>query len=187
MAKPKGRHKAALCPAPDSPGRQERKLMMQLKEVVDHQRDKIRAQDHEIQRKARDTEAVSASGSGWRGRQGCGASHLPTVAEGGCGSVLQLQEQLNRFMTMNENLRRKLAVVQAQLRSALERKGEVEALWEAERRGRAAEPARTGTPTVSGTEEVRGGRAKRAWGQCNLEGLWPPGPLLRLAEQEPCG
>ncbi|XP_034280375.1 rab-interacting lysosomal protein isoform X1 [Pantherophis guttatus] len=99
----------------DSPGRQERKLMMQLKEVVDHQRDKIRAQDHEIQLKARDTEA--------------------------------LQEQLNRFMTMNENLRRKLAVVQAQLRSALERKGEVEALWEAERRGRAAEPASTGTPT----------------------------------------
>uniref|UniRef100_A0A670Z0K5 Rab interacting lysosomal protein n=1 Tax=Pseudonaja textilis TaxID=8673 RepID=A0A670Z0K5_PSETE len=93
--------------------------MLQLKEVVDRQRDKIRAQDHEIQRKAWDTEA--------------------------------LQEQLNRFMTMNENLRRKLAVVQAQLRSALERKGEAEALWEA------AEPARTGTPTEQ--EEGDGGGA----------------------------
>ncbi|XP_034280377.1 rab-interacting lysosomal protein isoform X3 [Pantherophis guttatus] len=46
----------------DSPGRQERKLMMQLKEVVDHQRDKIRAQDHEIQLKARDTEAEQEEG-----------------------------------------------------------------------------------------------------------------------------
>uniref|UniRef100_A0A8C6X0S4 Rab interacting lysosomal protein n=1 Tax=Naja naja TaxID=35670 RepID=A0A8C6X0S4_NAJNA len=108
-------------------GHQERALMLQLKEVVDRQRDKIRAQDHEIQRKARDTEA--------------------------------LQEQLNRFMTMNENLRRKLAVVQAQLRSTLERKGEAEALWEAERRGRAAEPARTGTPTEQEEGDVGGAAA----------------------------
>uniref|UniRef100_A0A670Z4R2 Rab interacting lysosomal protein n=1 Tax=Pseudonaja textilis TaxID=8673 RepID=A0A670Z4R2_PSETE len=105
----------------NGPGHRERVLMLQLKEVVDRQRDKIRAQDHEIQRKAWDTEA--------------------------------LQEQLNRFMTMNENLRRKLAVVQAQLRSALERKGEAEALWEA------AEPARTGTPTVRGAEQGDGGGA----------------------------
>uniref|UniRef100_A0A670YYA6 Rab interacting lysosomal protein n=1 Tax=Pseudonaja textilis TaxID=8673 RepID=A0A670YYA6_PSETE len=109
------RQSVALCASPDGPGHRERVLMLQLKEVVDRQRDKIRAQDHEIQRKAWDTEA--------------------------------LQEQLNRFMTMNENLRRKLAVVQAQLRSALERKGEAEALWEA------AEPARTGTPTVRGAEQ----------------------------------
>lgn len=114
-----------------------------------------------------------------------GGSHLPQLLRAVVGLSLQLQEQLNRFMTMNENLRRKLAVVQAQLRSALERKGEVEALWEAEQRGRAAEPARTGTPTVRGAEQARGGKAKRAWGQCNLEGPWPPGPLLRLAEQEP--
>ncbi|XP_032071649.1 rab-interacting lysosomal protein isoform X2 [Thamnophis elegans] len=108
----------------DGPGRQERELMLQLKEVVDRQRDKIRAQDHEIQRKACDTEA--------------------------------LQEQLSRFMTMNENLRRKLAAVQVQLRSALERKGEAEALWEAERRGRAAEPARTGSPTEREEGDVGG-------------------------------
>ncbi|XP_039224156.1 rab-interacting lysosomal protein [Crotalus tigris] len=108
----------------EGPGRRERELMLQLKEVVDHQRDKIRAQDHEIQRKARDTEA--------------------------------LQEQLNRFMTVNENLRRKVAVVQAQLRSALERKGEAEALWEMERRGRAAWPARTSTPTEQEEGDVGG-------------------------------
>lgn len=78
MAKPQGRHKAGLCPAPDSPCRQERELMLQLKEVVDRQRDKIRAQDHEIQRKARDTEAVSASESGWRGSQGWGAPTSPS-------------------------------------------------------------------------------------------------------------
>ncbi|KAM3854816.1 rab-interacting lysosomal protein isoform 4-T4 [Vipera latastei] len=126
MAKPKGRHEAALCPASEGPGRRERELMLQLKEVVDHQRDKIRAQDHEIQRKARDTEA--------------------------------LQEQLNRFMTVNENLRQKVAVVQAQLRSALERKAEAEALWEAERRGRAAGPARTSTPT----EQEEGGVGEAA-------------------------
>ncbi|KAM3854817.1 rab-interacting lysosomal protein isoform 5-T5 [Vipera latastei] len=110
----------------EGPGRRERELMLQLKEVVDHQRDKIRAQDHEIQRKARDTEA--------------------------------LQEQLNRFMTVNENLRQKVAVVQAQLRSALERKAEAEALWEAERRGRAAGPARTSTPT----EQEEGGVGEAA-------------------------
>ncbi|XP_015673831.1 rab-interacting lysosomal protein [Protobothrops mucrosquamatus] len=111
----------------EGPGRRERELMLQLKEVVDHQRDKIRAQDHEIQHKARDTEA--------------------------------LQEQLNRFMTVNENLRRKVAVVQAQLRSALERKGEAEALWEAERRGRAAGPARTSTPTEQEEGDVGGAAA----------------------------
>ncbi|XP_063150746.1 rab-interacting lysosomal protein [Candoia aspera] len=97
----------------------EREVMLQLKEVVDHQRDRIRAQDHKIQRKVQDTEA--------------------------------LQEQLNRFMTMNENLRRKLAIVQVQLRSALEKKMEVEACWEAERQSRAAEPMRTGATT--GEEE----------------------------------
>ncbi|KAM6459119.1 rab-interacting lysosomal protein [Liasis olivaceus] len=107
----------------DSTLRKEREVMLQLKEVVDRQRDKIRAQDHEIQCKGRDTEA--------------------------------LQEQLDRFMAMNENLRRKLAIVQVQLRSALEKKAEMEALWEAERGSRAAAPLRTGTTT----EEEEGGAA----------------------------
>ncbi|XP_019366537.1 PREDICTED: rab-interacting lysosomal protein [Gavialis gangeticus] len=65
--------------------------MLRLKEVVDKQRDEIRAQSHEILRRSRDTEA--------------------------------LQEQLSRFMSMNEDLRNKLAVTQAQLRGALEKSG----------------------------------------------------------------
>ncbi|XP_061461506.1 scavenger receptor class F member 1-like [Rhineura floridana] len=105
----------------DSALRKERDVMLRLKEVVDRQRDKLRAQAHEILCKARDTEA--------------------------------LQEQLNRFMSMNEELRHKLAVVQAQLRSALEKKGDLEnalleTRQEAERlskAGAAAKPLRTST------------------------------------------
>ncbi|XP_067422104.1 rab-interacting lysosomal protein isoform X2 [Emydura macquarii macquarii] len=78
----------------DSTLRKEREVMLRLKEVVDKQRDEIRAQAHEIVCKNRDTEA--------------------------------LQEQLNRFMSMNEDLRHKLAVVQAQLKSALEKKEDLE-------------------------------------------------------------
>ncbi|XP_019400896.1 PREDICTED: rab-interacting lysosomal protein [Crocodylus porosus] len=68
--------------------------MLRLKEVVDKQRDEIRAQSHEILRRSRDTEA--------------------------------LQEQLARFMSMNEDLRSKLAVTQAQLRGALDKSGNPE-------------------------------------------------------------
>ncbi|XP_063812162.1 rab-interacting lysosomal protein [Pseudophryne corroboree] len=39
-----------------------------------------------------------------------------------------LQEQLNRFMNMNEDLRRKVSVVNAQLKSSLQRKSDVENL-----------------------------------------------------------
>ncbi|XP_010295195.1 PREDICTED: rab-interacting lysosomal protein-like, partial [Phaethon lepturus] len=75
--------------------RKEREVMLRLKEVVDKQRDELRAQAHEIVCKSRDTEA--------------------------------LQEQLHRFMAMNEDLRHKVAVVQAQLKSALEKKSDLEA------------------------------------------------------------
>ncbi|KFQ09891.1 Rab-interacting lysosomal protein, partial [Leptosomus discolor] len=73
----------------------EREVMLRLKEVVDKQRDELRAQAHEIVCKSRDTEA--------------------------------LQEQLHRFMAMNEDLRHKVAVVQAQLKSTLEKKSDLEA------------------------------------------------------------
>uniref|UniRef100_A0A8B9VF31 Rab interacting lysosomal protein n=1 Tax=Anas zonorhyncha TaxID=75864 RepID=A0A8B9VF31_9AVES len=73
------------CLGADSTARKEREVMLRLKEVVDKQRDEIRAQAHEIVCKSRDTEA--------------------------------LQEQLQRFMSMNEDLRHKVAVVQAQLKS----------------------------------------------------------------------
>ncbi|NWY59631.1 RILP protein, partial [Chionis minor] len=77
-----------------SVARKEREVMLRLKEVVDKQRDELRAQAHEIVCKSRDTEA--------------------------------LQEQLHRFMVMNEELRHKVAVVQAQLKSALEKKSDLE-------------------------------------------------------------
>ncbi|XP_030392858.1 rab-interacting lysosomal protein-like isoform X3 [Gopherus evgoodei] len=80
----------------DSTLRKEREVMLRLKEVVDKQRDEIRAQAHEIVCKNHDTEA--------------------------------LQEQLNRFMSMNEDLRHKLAVVQVQLKSALEKKEDLETM-----------------------------------------------------------
>ncbi|NXS58933.1 RILP protein, partial [Brachypteracias leptosomus] len=79
----------------DSTARKEREVMLRLKEVVDKQRDELRAQAHEITCKSRDTEA--------------------------------LQEQLHRFMAMNEDLRHKVAVVQAQLKSTLEKKSDLEA------------------------------------------------------------
>ncbi|NXP48421.1 RILP protein, partial [Heliornis fulica] len=79
----------------DNTARKEREVMLRLKEVVDKQRDELRAQAHEIVCKSRDTEA--------------------------------LQEQLHRFMAMNEDLRHKVAVVQAQLKSALEKKSDLEA------------------------------------------------------------
>uniref|UniRef100_A0A674IXM1 Rab interacting lysosomal protein n=1 Tax=Terrapene triunguis TaxID=2587831 RepID=A0A674IXM1_9SAUR len=80
----------------DSTLRKEREVMLRLKEVVDKQRDEIRAQAHEIVCKNHDTEA--------------------------------LQEQLNRFMSMNEDLRHKLAVVQVQLKSSLEKKEDLETM-----------------------------------------------------------
>ncbi|NWI67475.1 RILP protein, partial [Todus mexicanus] len=82
-------------PQEDNTVRKEREVMLRLKEVVDKQRDEIRAQAHEIVRRSRDTEA--------------------------------LQEQLQRFMATNEELRHKVAVMQAQLKSALEKKSDLEA------------------------------------------------------------
>ncbi|XP_062363184.1 rab-interacting lysosomal protein [Cinclus cinclus] len=107
----------------DSTARKEREVMLRLKEVVDRQRDELRAQAHEIVCKSRDTEA--------------------------------LQEQLHRFMAMNEELRHKVAVVQAQLKSALEHKSDLEAAMlqsqrEMSRRSRTALESRRPEPGVEG-------------------------------------
>nr|XP_009674219.1 PREDICTED: rab-interacting lysosomal protein [Struthio camelus australis] len=109
------------CLGSDSTARKEREVMLRLKEVVDKQRDEIRAQAHEIVCKSRDTEA--------------------------------LQEQLNRFMCMNEDLRHKVAVVQAQLKSALEKKSDLEAVVlqtqrEMSRRTRTASEAQPPKPSL---------------------------------------
>ncbi|NXB08631.1 RILP protein, partial [Cnemophilus loriae] len=107
----------------DSTARKEREVMLRLKEVVDRQRDELRAQAHEIVCKSRDTEA--------------------------------LQEQLHRFMAMNEELRHKVAVVQAQLKSALEQKSDLEAAMlqsqrEMSRRSRTAPESRRPEPGTEG-------------------------------------
>ncbi|XP_077466777.1 RILP-like protein 1 isoform X1 [Stigmatopora argus] len=75
--------------------RQEREVMLKLKQVVDKQRDELRAKVQEITSISREGEA--------------------------------LQEQLDRFMKMNAELRHKQNVMQAQLKSTVERKADMEA------------------------------------------------------------
>ncbi|XP_031596756.1 RILP-like protein 1 [Oreochromis aureus] len=75
--------------------RQEREVMLKLKEVVDKQRDDLRAKTQEITTITKEVEA--------------------------------LQEQLDRFMKMNAELRHKQNVLQAQLKSTVERKADMEA------------------------------------------------------------
>lgn len=79
----------------DRAQRQEREVMLKLKEVVDRQRDELRAKVQEITTISKEVEA--------------------------------LQEQLDRFMKMNAELRHKQNVLQAQLKSTVERKADMEA------------------------------------------------------------
>ncbi|GAA6096721.1 RILP-like protein 1 [Tachysurus ichikawai] len=74
----------------DHTQRQEREVMLKLKEVVDKQRDELRAKVQEISKMSKEVEA--------------------------------LQEQLDRFMKMNGELRNKQSMMQAQLKSTAERK-----------------------------------------------------------------
>ncbi|XP_070827237.1 RILP-like protein 1 [Chaetodon trifascialis] len=75
--------------------RQEREVMLKLKQVVDKQRDELRAKVQEITTISKEVEA--------------------------------LQEQLERFMKMNAELRHKQNVLQTQLTSTVERKADMEA------------------------------------------------------------
>uniref|UniRef100_A0A1A7XEC4 RILP-like protein 2 n=1 Tax=Iconisemion striatum TaxID=60296 RepID=A0A1A7XEC4_9TELE len=79
----------------DRAQRQEREVMLKLKQVVDKQRDELRAKAQEITTISKEVEA--------------------------------LQEQLDRFMKMNAELRHKQNVLQTQLKSTVERKADVEA------------------------------------------------------------
>lgn len=172
------------CLGSDSTARKEREVMLRLKEVVDKQRDELRAQAHEIVCKSRDTEAVSlwelagvvcerpgdllsmspTLGAVVAAGEPAGADDFPVALDGGpepllcltLGSprALQLQEQLHRFMSMNEDLRHKVAVVQAQLKSALEKKSDLEAAMlqtqrETSRRSRTSEIQRPKPSLVS--------------------------------------
>ncbi|XP_042589160.1 RILP-like protein 1 isoform X1 [Cyprinus carpio] len=77
----------------------ERQVMKKLKEVVDKQRDEIRAKDRELTLKNEDVEA--------------------------------LQQQLNRLMKINHDLRHKITVVDAQGKALIEQKVELEASGQA--------------------------------------------------------
>ncbi|XP_016132678.1 RILP-like protein 1 [Sinocyclocheilus grahami] len=77
----------------------ERQVMKKLKEVVDKQRDEIRAKDRELTLKNEDIEA--------------------------------LQQQLNRLMKINHDLRHKITVVEAQGKALIEQKVELEASGQA--------------------------------------------------------
>ncbi|XP_077099780.1 RILP-like protein 1 isoform X3 [Siphateles boraxobius] len=77
----------------------ERQVMKKLKEVVDKQRDEIRAKDRELTLKNEDVEA--------------------------------LQQQMNRLMKINHDLRHKITVVEAQGKSLIQQKVELEASGQA--------------------------------------------------------
>ncbi|XP_075033426.1 RILP-like protein 1 isoform X1 [Mixophyes fleayi] len=77
----------------------ERQVMKKLKEVVDKQRDEIRAKDRELVLKNEDVEA--------------------------------LQQQQNRLMKINHDLRHRITVVEAQGKSLIEQKVELEAYLQA--------------------------------------------------------
>uniref|UniRef100_A0A3Q3AYZ2 RILP-like protein 2 n=1 Tax=Kryptolebias marmoratus TaxID=37003 RepID=A0A3Q3AYZ2_KRYMA len=83
------------CAKEDRAQKQEREVMLKLKQVVDKQRDELRAKAQEITTISKEVEA--------------------------------LQEQLDRFMKMNGELRHKQNVLQTQLRGAVERKADMEA------------------------------------------------------------
>ncbi|XP_018608507.1 RILP-like protein 1 isoform X4 [Scleropages formosus] len=78
----------------------ERQVMKKLKEVVDKQRDEIRAKDRELTLRNEDVEA--------------------------------LQQQQNRLMKINHDLRHKITVVEAQGKALIEQKVELEAFGQAQ-------------------------------------------------------
>ncbi|XP_077165501.1 RILP-like protein 1 isoform X3 [Paroedura picta] len=90
----------------------ERQVMKKLKEVVDKQRDEIRAKDRELGLKNEDVEA--------------------------------LQQQQNRLMKINHDLRHRVTVVEAQGKALIEQKVELEAYLQTKEQEMAALRAELG-------------------------------------------
>ncbi|XP_051973809.1 RILP-like protein 1 isoform X1 [Xyrauchen texanus] len=127
----------------------ERQVMKKLKEVVDKQRDEIRAKDRELTLKNEDIEA--------------------------------LQQQLNRLMKINHDLRHKITVVEAQGKALIEQKVELEAFGQTRQQelgnlqkevSRLKERLKEQSKTSAETEEPVGPpspaqstKAPPAWGQ----------------------
>ncbi|KAK2504849.1 hypothetical protein MC885_019055 [Smutsia gigantea] len=100
---------------------EERALLRQLKEVTDRQRDELRAHNRDLQQRSLDAEAVRAG-------RGHGRGGAPSAPRPPATPLLrpQLQEQLQRLLLVNAELRHKLAAVQTQLRAARDRESEQE-------------------------------------------------------------
>nr|XP_031324381.1 rab-interacting lysosomal protein isoform X1 [Camelus dromedarius] len=110
---------------------EERALLRQLKEVTDRQRDELRAHNRDLLQRSQETEAVRA---GWGGASwGERGSPGPWVPRPPAPPLLrpQLQEQLQRLLLVNAELRHKLAAVQAQLSAARDRESQRELQGEA--------------------------------------------------------
>ncbi|XP_076832326.1 RILP-like protein 1 [Brachyhypopomus gauderio] len=111
----------------DQTHRQEREVMLKLKDVVDKQRDQLRAKVQEISTMSKEVEA--------------------------------LQEQLERFMKMNGELRHRQTMMEAQVRSAVERRADLETdlcekQKEIQRLTTQLEQASTHTPASSSSPAV---------------------------------
>ncbi|KAB1266249.1 Rab-interacting lysosomal protein [Camelus dromedarius] len=117
--------------AKNTPSSEERALLRQLKEVTDRQRDELRAHNRDLLQRSQETEAVRA---GWGGASwGERGSPGPWVPRPPAPPLLrpQLQEQLQRLLLVNAELRHKLAAVQAQLSAARDRESQRELQGEA--------------------------------------------------------
>uniref|UniRef100_A0A7N4NKE7 Rab interacting lysosomal protein n=1 Tax=Sarcophilus harrisii TaxID=9305 RepID=A0A7N4NKE7_SARHA len=122
----------------------ERLLLRQLKQVIDRQRDQLRAQRRELQLRGQEGEAGT----------GAGPSRAQRIS-----APPQLQEQLQRLLRVNGELRGKLAAVQVQLRAALQRAapaqaGAAEAPEARAEAGSRAEPRGPGKADGFSREEV---------------------------------
>nr|XP_016850230.1 PREDICTED: RILP-like protein 1 [Anolis carolinensis] len=106
----------------------ERQVMKKLKEVVDKQRDEIRAKDRELGLKNEDVEA--------------------------------LQQQQNRLMKINHDLRHRITVVEAQGKALIEQKVELEAYLQTKEQEMGALRARAGKlrEKLQGEPSQNGGR-----------------------------
>ncbi|XP_042767245.1 RILP-like protein 1 isoform X2 [Panthera onca] len=97
----------------------ERQVMKKLKEVVDKQRDEIRARDRELGLKNEDVEAIILAF--------LASAVLRIRADFKQSKMSPLQQQQTRLMKINHDLRHRVTVVEAQGKALIEQKVELEA------------------------------------------------------------
>lgn len=141
-------------PAKGAPSLEERALLLRLKEVTDKQRDELRAHSRDLRQRSQETEAVRA-GTGSSGGGALLGSAPPTSSP---WFRPQLQEQLQRLLLVNAELRHKLAAVQAQLRAAQDREREHELPREGARERAEGEKQQ---PNPASPEDLVGARGRQ--------------------------